>query len=355
MGKKGEKKHPLFPVVEKNLQEIAKKRKVSIVVVIEEFKKDIQNLGNSDYQKNIEQINIKSISDEVKSGLISYLNDVARRYIDIEAQVEKRERQRKNLEKTKQENNEKWIIVQNSMNEILQQQEGISKLEAIRIIMEEIQTGICSIELTRKEKRFILRKLEELEDEELSKQGELQPEEKEEIQLEKDDSNPEGKQNNKEQANEIWEQICGKVRIESMRREKPEVVYWIAVRDSLFSEHEGKMQRYSSASDEIKEIVRQLLDDEIYYQDVKNYTHDFSFLRDFPEVALGSTPRRGFYDIKSLLKYTDLRTELQTTWDEYAKIDKLLDTETDEATIRVLQARKVAIERQREKRKKEGR
>ena len=199
-------------------------------------------------------------------------------------------------------------------------------------------SGEFSIQLTKKEKNYVLKKLKELESEETKKEQEKAAESKV-----------------KNEANKIWEQISDKIRRESANGNRPEVEYWISVRDKLFGEQEGEMRKDLRISKDIKSKVKKMLDDEIYYQDVKHYTHDFTFLRDLPEVALGHTPRRGFYDTGSLFRYDDLRVNLQITWDEYRRINELLSSQTDDATIRVLQARKTVIEKLREKRRKEGR
>ena len=142
---------------------------------------------------------------------------------------------------------------------------------------------------------------------------------------------------------------------ESQKGNKPEVKYWMVTRDNLFGDTDGKMKKDLRISKEVKSKVSKMLDEEVYYQDVKYYTHDFTFLRDFPEVALGSSPRRGFFDTKCLFKYTDLREQLQNEWNEEIGINKMLENNPDDANIRILMARREAMKRERERRVREGR
>jgi len=199
-------------------------------------------------------------------------------------------------------------------------------------------TGTFYIELTKKEKNYVLRKLKEMESEEIQKQQEKAAE-----------------QRARNEANKIWEQISEKVKNESENGQKPEVEYWIAIRKMLFDEKEGEIRKDLKISKNIKNRVKKMLDAEIYYQDVKYYTEDFKFLRDFPEVALGSSPRRGFFDTECLFRYIDLREQLQSEWNEDIAIKRMLKNNPDDATQRILQARAEAIKKEKEKRAREGR
>lgn len=327
-------KHELFPAIEKKLHEIAKQRDKSIIEIIEQFKIDIENFKSEGYQKNINEINIQQISDKMRGVLIEFLDIL----INEQREEEKKMEQQKIKETTKQSNEAKWNEVIKTIDDIMSSEKRSSRLECILVVMEKIRLDASDIEFTRKEKRYVLKKLEEMEEEEIKREQDKAIEIK--------------KQN---EANKIWEEISEKVRNESENGEKPQVQYWIAIREMLFGEEEGKIRKDLKISKGIKNKVKKMLDDEIYYQDVKYYTEDFKFLRDFPEVALGSSPRRGFSDIKSSLKYDDLRVKLQASFDEYQKIKTLLNFEKDDVTIRILEERKKEMEKQRERREREGR
>ena len=331
-------KHRLFPLIENNLKEIAKERDVNVIVVIEEFKKDMQNYNKEGYQKNIEEINIKEISPKMIGYLIEFLDELIVDEKKNERINAKRQKQQEDKERAKEANEAKWNEVIQSLEGSIIEDKTSSRLAKIIEISEKIRLGTYSVELTKKEKNYVLKKLGEMESEEIKQQQEKAKELKRENEV-----------------NKIWELICKRVKCESQKGNKPEVEYWIAIRNNLFGENDGKMKKDLRISKDVKSKVSQLLDEEVYYQDVKYYTHDFAFLRDFPEVALGCSPRRGFCDKQALLKYTELREILQASWDEHGKITTLLAKEKDNATRRVLQERKTAIEKERERREKEGR
>jgi len=92
-------------------------------------------------------------------------------------------------------NESKWSQVNKLIEDIINS-EGKSKLETILVVTGQIMTGTFYIELTKKEKNYVLRKLKEMESEEIQKQQEKAAE-----------------QRARNEANKIWEQISEKLKM----------------------------------------------------------------------------------------------------------------------------------------------
>ncbi len=326
----------IFGSIEQNLKEISNDTEIEMTELIQNFMKDIENLSNNDYQKRVPQIELKGLSgnsksvETVKKKLIDYLKVLLKKYEEIE---KKDIPQKETQEKTRRQ--EIWDDIQNKINIV--DAEGATRinLETIQAIIEQLKQGTYEIELSKKEKTFFIERLSKIYEKEKKKQ-----EEKE-------------KTENRRQSkvNSIWSRICEIVEKESKSGKKTVPECWISIRNKYFETDNNKMEM----SKTVEERVKQLLEDEIYYQDVKYFTNNFSFLRDDPEVALGTTPRRKFKDTTSYFKYFDLRQELQTTSDEDRKIRQLLESDIDNANRRVLEERKKVLEREFEKNKQGGR
>ncbi len=100
-----------------------------------------------------------------------------------------------------------------------------------------------------------------------------------------------------------------------------------------------------------QEILHRL-DDEIYFQDVKYFTRDFSFLAEdsFIAMSYGGLRGRKFSDTATVDRFERLRKVISTERTESAGIRKALaNPETDAATIRILKARQEAIKAEMER------
>lgn len=148
---------------------------------------------------------------------------------------------------------------------------------------------------------------------------------------------------------QIWEEICkivdkdieNLVSIEDKYADISNIIprVWIAIRKERFPE--DKISEYSD--NQLK--VKKMLDDEIYYQEVKYFTHDFKFLGGLPEEGLGEFPGRKFIDKESYNRYCNLREALTYSHEEI-QIKRLLEgNEIDDVTSRILAERLKVIER----------
>ena len=328
----------LNEILEERIQKQKKEREeigddgkyITIVELINKFKMDLKNLNNEDYEKQVPEISIKAIPENIKKQLIKYLNILIERN-EKKEKIAIQKKAKEDKRKAKKDNFDERIKQIHELIEKIALQEKIQKSDAIKRVIENLENNMIGIEFTKKERILIIKKLNEMMQKEIEKEAKSS---KESVRIEN-------------RANNIWNQICETVQKESETGNKTEPECWIAVREQFFGEsqiNEGKA---------VEKRVRELLDNEIYYQEVKYFTRDFSFLRDYPETVLASIPRRKFKDRTSYYKYIDLREKLQTTSDEYKKINELLKRDIDDTDRRILTERMNVIEKNRTKRGKE--
>ena len=111
-----------------NLRSIAEERKVPVQEVIKEFITDIQNLGNEEYKKKVDEIDIHGgISESIKRKLIPYLRGVIKRYEDSERRNKENER-RNGIKEARQK------VCDTIYNEL--QALGIEEIKAIILNIE---------------------------------------------------------------------------------------------------------------------------------------------------------------------------------------------------------------------------
>ncbi len=97
--------------------------------------------------------------------------------------------------------------------------------------------------------------------------------------------------------------------------------------------------------------------DELYFEQVKAFTNNFSFLRGeiTTQIAEGRRPVKKFTDKESYMRFLELRSLLQVGNSEYLRIEQLLQNEDlSDVNKKILEERKVVIDKQIERRKGYG-
>lgn len=98
--------------------------------------------------------------------------------------------------------------------------------------------------------------------------------------------------------------------------------------------------------------------DELYFEQVKNFTKGFQFLRDYPEVEKvkhGASKINKFTDLESYNRFTSLRELLQNEYNENIGIQMLLESgKITDADAKILCSRKEVLDREIEEKRKTG-
>lgn len=215
--------------------------------------------------------------------------------------------------------------------------------DAIEKMILDIKEDKTGYELSAKEKRTLLRRLEErkkkLEVIEVTKATAKQA--MEEIQRIVDRESTEGN-------------IVNRVK------------YLETIKGALCGKGKKSILSGIEISEESKKYLLELIDIDIneektrlYYDQVMNFTNGFQFLSEYPEIikATSGFTSRKFTDREAYDRFCTLRTSLQDGFSEYSQINRLLSKPNlDNGDKRILEARKRVMDKQIErKREMEGR
>lgn len=299
-----------FAVIVRELEKIAQERDLPTTEIIDMFILDLQNYYDGEYKKKVD-IDLNGVTPVMRSSFISYLNKMKRTYKQNESRKSKKEANVKKKADTEQKMQKKWKEIQDSIKgNIIDDQ-----------VMEKIISDIESSDLSRKEKNYMKIKLDE----------------------------------KRKKFIETWRGIEGIVeRMSSENDNKTKPEYWQAIRDLITQ----RDKRLSIRMDEEmeKEMISMIDDkiafekDELYYDQVKAFTRDFSFLKEesFVARAVTGTKVKKFTDRESFDRYCNLKTLLQEGYKgEYSKITELLNSDkVDNADKRILQGRLSVMEKE---------
>lgn len=343
-----------FVFLERDLLRIATQNGISIAKVIDDFIMDLQNVNNESYEVKVKDVEINgSISAKLANSLIAYMNKVKKSYKQKECAEEKRKQQ----ESKTQELEMRWAKIQEDIDKsILDRNKGTEK-EIIERLILDIKEGNYIEKLESKDKKYILRRLNGRIDM-ISKIEEDRKREKEERekQIKQREIEIENAKKAMKEIEEVVEREYSKLNI------KNKANYLTRIRDEI----KGKKpdRGFDLDMGEIaEEHLLQLIDvkintekDQVYYDQVKKFTNDFCFLREYPEIprALQSVKKVKFTDKEAYDRYCSLRSELQKGYDERLRIEELLERDdVDAVDKRILNERKVVIDKEISRRKGE--
>lgn len=136
------------------------------------------------------------------------------------------------------------------------------------------------------------------------------------------------------------------------------------IKNKIFGENnseEGKsdIEISTSIKREVLDLLEQKISDEkdlLYYEQVKYFTEDFSFLGQCTDIinAIKGRRERRFTDRESYNRFYSLRASIQGSYDEYNGIIKLLQKkETGNMDRKILNERKKILEQEKNEEQQE--
>jgi len=331
-----------FFVIRQDVLRIASDRGVPVTEVIDELIEDLQNFRNPDYEKKLEAINIVgAVSDTLLNSLKLYVTKMKKNF----AGKENKNKKENKTEKMQSD----WKQIKEAIDKAVLEGKQGTKKEILQRLITDISEGNFEYKFTSKEKKFILKKLNGTLDE-------INKQEEEEI------KRKEAKIRNAEKA---MQQIQGIVDREyEAGNIKNKANYLTIIRDSITGENTD-IDLNIKIGKEAQEHLLGMIDDrikiekdEIYFEQVKNFTKGFQFLKEYPEVVRarhGASKMDKFTDSESYSRFSALREVLQKEYNEELGIKLLLKSgKLDDADTRILLARKEVIDKEIEEKRKTG-
>lgn len=289
-----------------------------ITEVFDMFILDLKNYYDEDYEKNVENITLKKITPNTINSIISYVNKVSKRY----KQLDSKEKRETKTEKAKS----KWLEMQGDIDKYILSGGLETGRDMIEKLISDINGDNTSYELTDKEKQFLLKKLK-------NKLADISRKEQDQEKAQKGMDEIE-KVLNREDSNG---NIVNKV--------------------NYLQSIKGTIVNKRNMGEEVKIHLLKLLDerineenDQIYYDQVKEFTNDFQFLREYSEIVTATKGYRGkkFTDKNAYDRFCSLRESLQKGYrGEKFIINELLNSEkVDSADRRILESRMQVMEKE---------
>lgn len=312
-----------FFILETDLKRIAVERNVPPKEVIQEFISDLENRDNPDYENKVNEININGI---VSQNFISEAKKHFNRVIEglEKAQRKDAKKEKNNAEKQEIEN------IWKSVKEFIESNKDL----ALAGVLVQIKEKNIFPELINGQRNTIIKRIEELIEAEAKKE-ELR----------------------KSKIEKTWKDICEIVEKGSNEAGVTKPQYWSAIRDKIVGQEEGEdvdIKLDESIQGDILELIDSKISDEkeqLYYNQVKYFTKDFSFLATYPEIqdAVEGKSGRKFTDKESFERFYELRTQVREGRDEYTQIAMLLKKgNIDETSRKILNGRIAVLKRERE-------
>ena len=295
-----------------NLIDVADKNVMPVPEVIDAFIEDLENYNREDYDKNLENIELKGLTPDLLASFIDYLKKTKKVY-------EQKVRQDKKS-KGKETINIILDKIEKEIDEaILNGKSEIDEIERKELDIKQDNS------LSSKEKKSILKKLAERK------------------------MNVEVRETAREQAKQAMEKIQKVVDREFAEGNiESRAMYLKSIQDEV--ENTDKVEG------EAKKYLLEMIKDEIYYEQVREFTAGFEFLRKFPEAinainGYGFTGKK-FTDREAYDRFCDLRTKLQDGVSEYSQVNRILeDGGINDTDKRILEARKSVMDKEMEKRR----
>lgn len=299
-----------FAPIVRDLERIAEESDIPTSEVISNFIVDLQNYYSKDYEKKVD-VDLNGVTPWIQSSFITYLNKMKKIYKQRETNKSRRDSNIDKKNTLQKQMQDKWKKFEQSIDG------NIMDPEVMKKAMDDIENS----DLSRKEKIFMKVQLDE----------------------------------KSKKFNETWEAIEGIVERESEQdsnKTKPE--YWQAVR-KLIADRDQRLN--IKMDEEMQKQMISMIDerissekDNLYYEQVRAFTNDFSFLRDDPLIvkAITGSRKNKFTDRESYDRYCNLRSRLQEGYrGEYQKIEgDLKEGKVDNGDRRILEQRLKVMEKE---------
>lgn len=346
-------------LVEK-LEETAEGKPMS--EVINALISDVINRNKEGYTRRIEAFSLQGITPAIADSLVKYLKIKKKEYEKAEKQ-EKKQAQSNKIEA-------KWGEVERTIDEAILSGEQGSETEILERLIAAVKDKTSEYDFDNKERKEVLKRLknrldkvtkEAAEIEEKRKAEEAAAEEKrrqEAAEAEAKRKEEEIKRNSEEAMNkiqEITEREYKSGNIESR------LAFLNRIRDAITGQGEGidlgaKMEEASQ--EHLLEMLDTKIEDELYYEQVKAYTNNFEFLRDYPELVKadhGARERKKFTDFEVHSRFCDLTSALgEKSSDEAVAIQQMLQNkQISEIDRRILTERREVLQKQMERKRQQ--
>lgn len=331
-----------------NLKEIAEDKPMS--EVINAFISDLMNYNTEGYTRKIQSISMNGLGSDTIKMLIKYMKTKKKEYQQQETK-EKKQAKSDQMES-------RWEEIERVVDETIASGEQGTEIEILERLILAIKNKEVEYDFTSKERKYILKRLDERLEAANKKLLEQQEQEK---------AGEKSIEDAMLQINGIAEREYAAGNISDR------VKYLVNIRNAvegnteLGEEIKGKLLQRIDEETEVKR-------DEVYFEQVEKFTSGFRFLKDYyeiPRAIYGSTKKIKFTDKESYERYCDLSEFLRKRsnkldLEEYDVITRILEGKdfdnlddeerkiaTNAGNIRVLTARKDVIEREMEERKVE--
>lgn len=316
------KNYAIAMSMEADLREVVNLRDGNIEFkdLIREFIEDLENRDNPEYETKVKEVEIRgSLPDGFLEDAKEHFNRLIKK---LEQEEKNKERKNKASEKKKE--------VETIWEEIMEFSKSNEEL-TLEEILSQIKSKTIFPEMSNVERRAIIKKM-----------GAFIKEENKKERI---------KQSKIEQT---WNNICGIVERESKGDDLISLKCWEEIRDKILA---GKS--YIKVDSSIRENIEKLLGDKIkeqedlvYYNQVKYFTRDFSFLREWSGLANATNGRTGrkFSHMESYNRFNRLTNMLSKEFNELDSISKLLERgKIEETDKKILEQRLVVIEEERKR------
>ncbi len=327
-----------FGMIIKELKEIAERDSVPVTKVLNDFISALKNFNNEDSEIEFQDIVLKGLTPEMIKDFTIYANRMKKIHTKKESQSKKNESKKSNADEIEV----KWTNIETSINKLVLDKKQGTEIEILKRTISEIEEGKSKYDIGKKEKKSILKRLNDR----LSKACDKQEREK------KDKINAEKAM---QQIEEIVEREYSKENI------KDEVKYWVSIKDIIANgskDNEFNIKIGKGAKEQLLKIIDErisLKKDKIYYNQVKTFTNDFQFLMQYPEIvrSMHGGKNKKFTDKESYDRFCSLRLLLQKGYDEYTEIDNLLKSkDIDDADKKILTVRKSVMDKEKNNKQK---
>jgi len=335
--------------------------------VINALISDIINQDKEGYTRKINTFSLGRLTPGIVKSLLEYLRMKKKKY-EKEEQEEKKQKKAEQIE-------EKCKEVENDVDEAVLSGEQGSEAEILEGLISAVEAKTSKYDLDKDERKEVLKRLknrldkvnkEAAEMEERRRQEEAKRKAKEAAAEEKRRQEEAAAQEKRKQeaARKNAEAVMNQIQERSEReyklgRVESRLEVLNKIRDALTGEGIDLGEEMGELSQEhLLEILDDKIKDELYYEQVKAYTNNFEFLRDYPEFVKadhGARERKKFTDFEAHSRFCDLASALEEiSYDENTGIQQMLSNKNiNEIDRRILTERREALQKQMERKRQQ--
>ena len=332
-----------YALILNDIVKVSQERNQAVSEVILEFIDDLRNISTDNYEKKVKEMKMTGyLPSAMIKSLISFLTKSIKTYKDKERReaIKNKRKEQASLKVGKEQELEgAWETFKKTMEcDVLQ--DNSSRIQELNILLRNVSLGKNRDDgLSKKERAYIVKKLQSLIED-----------------IVEEDKKESAKKAKIEKA---WQAICEIVERESIGKDFTKSQYWMEIKDKILEQQSGEnigININKSIKGEILDLIDGKINEErelLYYNQVKYFTENFSFFRDYPEVirAQKGNRTRKFTDIQSYNRFYQLRSLVQRGKSEYSQIAMILkEGNIDETSKKILSERMNVLNQQRNSR-----